>query len=337
MDELRYREAERRWFAHEGVAPVEHRIHLDRLDVDVRVLEVGEGEPTLFIHGAPNSGSTWMQLAARVSGLRCLVLDRPGTGLSAVLPEPVRPHNLRRYAEVLVVDVLDALQVERVHLVASSFGGAVAIYTAAAHPGRIGRTVQMGCPAMAPGIRTPAFMRLMMTPGVGRLMGMLPPNPWAARSILGHIGHGASLDTGRIADVFVDWSVALQRYTDTMASEGAMIASGGGPRGFDPSLALPDDVLARVASPTSFLWGEDDVFGGHDVAEQLVAAMPDAQLVMLPAAGHLPWLDDPDRVASAVMTHLLQARPRPDPERPKQRPEHSRVRDAAAPTDGVGR
>lgn len=305
MDELRYREAEQRLFAHEGVTPTEHRVHLDRLDVDVRVQEVGEGEPALFVHGGPNSGSTWMQLAARVDGLRCLILDRPGTGLSDPLPQPLDPHDLSSYAEALPLDVLDALGIERAHLVVSSFGGTVALYAAAAHPERFDRMVQMACPGMVHGMRTPPFMRLIMTPGVGRALGMLPPNLRAARMTLRQIGHGTSLAAGRIPDVFLDWYVALQRHTDTMEHEGAMIANAGGPRGFDTSLIIPDDVLARVTTPTHFLWGEDDVFGDRVVAERLVGAMPHATLEMLPAAGHLPWLDDPDHAARVVMTHLL--------------------------------
>jgi 2-hydroxy-6-oxonona-2,4-dienedioate hydrolase len=316
MDEVRYREAERRWFAHEGITPIEHRVHLDQLDVDVRLLEVGEGEPTLFLHaGGPNSGSTFVQVVAQLTGLRCLLLDRPGAGLSAALPEQVRPHNMRRFAETLVVDVLDALQIERAHLVGSSFGGTIAIYTAAAHPDRVGRTVQLACPALAPGSRFPMFMRLMMMPGVGRLMGMLPPSPRAVRAMLRQVGHGVSLDAGRIPEAFIEYCVALQRDTDTMKHDGEMLASAGGPRGFDASLVLPEDVLGRVMSPTYFLWGEDDVLGGRDVAEPLVSVMPDAQLEMLPCCGHQLWLDDPDLVAKAVMTHLLQGRPRPDSQR----------------------
>lgn len=321
MDELGYRRAERRLCAFEGVSPVERRVHLARLDVDVRVQEVGHGEPTLFIHGGPNSGSTWLQLTARLRGVHCLLLDRPGTGLSGALPDPVRPHNLRAYAETLVVDVLDALEIEQAHLVVSSFGGMIALYSAASHPERIGRTVQMACPAMAPGSGVPPFMRLIMTPGIGRLIGLLPPTPRSARAILRQIGHGVSLDTGRIPEVFIDWYVALQRHTRTMANEGAMIASAGGPRGFDPALVLPDEVLAQVASPTYWLWGEDDVFGGYDVAERLATKMPDAQVEMLPAAGHLPWLDDPDHAAQVVTAHLRtgQDRPKEAAERARQR------------------
>jgi pimeloyl-ACP methyl ester carboxylesterase len=73
---------------------------------------------------------------------------------------------------------------------------------------------------------------------------------------------------------------------------------------FDPAVTISDEVLARVTAPTHFLWGEDDTFGGADVAGRLVDTMPRASLEMVPDAGHLPWLDDPDHAATVVMTHL---------------------------------
>lgn len=306
MDALRYREAEDRWCASQGIERTEHRVHLQRLDVDVRVQEVGDGDPVLFIHGGPNSGSTWMQLVARLAGLRCLILDRPGTGLSDPLADPVRPHNLRSYASTVAVDVLDALDVDRAHLVVSSFGGMIGLYSAAAHPERFARMVQMACPAMAPGQRIPPFMRVIATPGVGRIVGRLPPNRRAGDSILRQIGHGASLDAALISEDFKDWYLGLQRHTDTMVHETAMIASFAGPFGFDERLIIPDDVLARVTTPTRFLWGADDTFGGEEVAQRVVAAMPNAEYEMLPAAGHLPWIDDPDHAAKVVMAHLVE-------------------------------
>jgi 2-hydroxy-6-oxonona-2,4-dienedioate hydrolase len=304
MNELRYREAEQVMFAEVGVTPVEQRVHLPRLDVDVRVQEVGEGPPVLFLHGGPNSGSTWLELASRLSGLRCLLLDRPGTGLSDPLPDPIRPHNVAAVAETMAIDVLDALGIDRAHLVASSFGGMIALRSAAAHPERFDRMVQMACPAFAPGMRTPPFMRAIMTPVLGRLIGALPPNHKANRSIMRQIGHGASLDAGRLSDTFMDWYLALQRCTDTMDNERRMIAPAGSAAGFDRRLTIPDEVLARVTTPTYFLWGSDDTFGGVEVAHRMVAAMPAAELEMLPQAGHLPWLDDPDHAARVVSDFL---------------------------------
>jgi 2-hydroxy-6-oxonona-2,4-dienedioate hydrolase len=304
MNEVHYREAERVLLAAVGVTPVEHRVHLPRLGVDVRIQEIGSGAPTLFLHGGPNSGSTWMELASRLSGVRCLLLDRPGTGLSDPLPDPIGPHNVAPVAETMAVDVLDALGIDRAHLVASSFGGMIALRSAAAHPERFDRMVQMACPAFAPGMRTPPFMRAIMAPGLGRLIGALPPSHKSNRSIMRQIGHGASLDAGRLSDVFMDWYLALQRHTDTMTNERRMIASAGSALGFDRTLTIPDEVLARVTTPTYFLWGADDTFGGVEVAHRLVAAMPAAELEMLPRAGHLPWLDDPDHAARVVTRFL---------------------------------
>jgi 2-hydroxy-6-oxonona-2,4-dienedioate hydrolase len=305
MDELHYRAAERALWGSVGCTPVEHRVHLPANDVTVRVQEVGEGPTVLFLHGGPNSGSTWAPLVGHLDGLRCLLVDRPGTGLSDPLPQPLTADRAGSFADGFVADVLDALAIDRAHLVASSFGGYLALRSAAVHPDRVDRMVQMACPAFAPGMRTPPFMRVISLRAGRWLLGALPPSERAGRSTMRQIGHGASLDAGRIPQPFLDWYLALQRHTDTMEHELAMIASAVRWRGFDERLTLRTTDLAAVAAPTSFLWGADDTFGGAEVAEPLVAAMPDATLELVPDSGHLPWLDDPVRAAAFVSGHLV--------------------------------
>jgi 2-hydroxy-6-oxonona-2,4-dienedioate hydrolase len=305
MDELRYRAAERTLWGSVGCTPVEHRVHLRANDVTVRVQEVGEGPTVLFLHGGPNSGSTWAPLVGHLEGLRCLLVDRPGTGLSDPLPQPLTADRAGSFADGFVADVLDGLAIDRVHLVASSFGGYLALRSAAAHPDRVDRMVQMACPAFAPGMRTPPFMRLLSLRAGRWLLGTLPPTERAGRSIMRQIGHGASLDADRIPPPFLDWYLALQRHTDTMEHEVAMIASAVRWRGFDERLTMSAADLAAVTAPTAFLWGADDTFGGAEVAEPLVAAMPDATLELVPDSGHLPWLDDPARAAGFVSGHLV--------------------------------
>jgi pimeloyl-ACP methyl ester carboxylesterase len=200
--------------------------------------------------------------------------------------------------------VLDGLEIERTDLVVSSFGGYVALRSAAAHPERIGRTVQMGCPPFVEGSATPSFMRAMMLPGIRHLIVALPPNERAGRMTLRQIGHGVSLDSGRVPQEFLDWYMALQRHTPTFRNEMSLIAGLGSITGFDPALTLDRETLSAVTSPTYFLWGEDDSFGGPDVARRLVAQMPEARLELVPNAGHLPWLDDPDHAAAIVRAHL---------------------------------
>ena len=304
-----YDAAEAALYADAGIDPhriTDHRVHLATLDCDVRVREVsdgGAGDPVLFLHGGPNSGGTWTHLIAELEGFRCLALDRPGTGLSDPLPQALSVHELDIYAEHLATDVLDALGIDRADLVASSFGGMVALRSAAAHPERFRRMVQMACPAFAPGMQAPPFVRVLGTP-LRHVIARLPQNVRAHRSILRQIGHGHSLDTDAIPQAFEDWYFALMDLTDTAANEQALMAEGASWRGFDPTLELSREQLAAVRTPTHFIWGEDDAFGGREVGEVTVAAMPDATVEYWPRSGHLPWLDDPARAAKVVTNHL---------------------------------
>jgi 2-hydroxy-6-oxonona-2,4-dienedioate hydrolase len=302
-DATAYRDAEATFWSSFGCGPsAEHHVRLPATGTTVRVQEVGEGPPVLFLHGGPNAGSTWAPLVAHLDGLRCLLVDRPGTGLSA--PYPITASNLARIGARFVPDLLDGLGIGRAHVVASSFGGHLALRSAAAHPDRFLRMVQMGAPALIPGDTVPPFMRLMARPIVRRVVQALPPNERAGRAILRQIGHGASLDAGRIPAAFFTWYVALQRHTDTMRNEGAMIGTAL-PR-WD-AIRLTDELLASVPVPTLCWWGADDSFGGEDVARHLVEVLGDAQLTMLPDAGHLPWLDDAAGAAAATASFLHSA------------------------------
>lgn len=302
MNEAKYREAEQKLWGSVGLTPEERLVQLPRIGTTARIQVVGEGEPVLFVHGGPNAGSTWAAMVQHFPGFRCLLVDRPGTGLSE--PYEVRKDNLTHFGSVFVGDVLDGVGLENAHVVASSFGGMLALYSAAAEPDRFRRMVQMACPAMVPGMATPPFMRAIMIGAVRRILGMLPPSDRANASILRQIGHGASLDAGRIPAIFTEWYAALQRHTDTMENDGDMIGRFGSLRGFDSSLTIPDDTFRGVVTPTLFLWGEDDGFGGAGVAEDVVGRMPAAQLVMLADSGHLPWLDDPRGIARATADFL---------------------------------
>jgi pimeloyl-ACP methyl ester carboxylesterase len=134
VNEVRYREAERRLWESIGATPAERRLHLERNDITVRVQELGEGPAVLFVHGGSTSGASWAGLAARLEGFRCIILDRPGTGLSQPLATELDAQGLSRFGETLVIDVLDALGMESAHLVATSLGGYIALRTAAAFP-----------------------------------------------------------------------------------------------------------------------------------------------------------------------------------------------------------
>jgi len=306
MRETRFREFERRLWDSVGVAPTERRVHLDSRGIAVRVQEVGEGPAVLFVHGGSNGGSSWADLIARFDGFRCVMLDRPGCGLSDRIER--RPRDIEaieEYADTLIPDVLDALGLAHANVVATSFGGYFALRAAAAHPDRIERIVEFGWTIGAPMAKVPLVMRFTSVPVIGWVMARVPPNERAVRMILRQIGLGEALESGRFTQEEIEWFLALLRDTPTMRNERDAT-----PRvilpihGMNERVLLSPSLLAGISTPTQFIWGTNDPNGGADIARPFVAHLPNAELELIPGAGHAPWIDDPDRSARTTREFL---------------------------------
>ena len=102
----------------------EHFIPVKEYEMKVRVQEIGSGLPILFIHGGPNAGTTWLELASLLPGTRRLVLDRPGCGLSEGIS--YRKLTLDELEELIVGVIYSELsyfKLEKTILLASSSGG----------------------------------------------------------------------------------------------------------------------------------------------------------------------------------------------------------------------
>ena len=306
MDHARHREAEQRLWRSLGFAPREYQLRLMRIGATIRAQEVGDGPPIVFVHGGSISGSSWAPLVARLPGFRCVMIDRPGCGLSEPLTGTF--HDVAafgRFAEDLIADVLDSLGLDRAHLAATSFGGYIALRGAAAHPDRVYRLIEFGWPIGAPVGRIPWVMRMAMAPGIGTLLASIPPTERAARAILRSIGLRQALEAGRITQEGLDWFVSLLRDTDTMRNE-----LKAGPRIFHPirgmnrQLLLSPSLLSTVTTPLYFLWGERDPLGGADIARPFVHHFPNAELELMPGAGHAVWMDDAERAAQTARRFL---------------------------------
>lgn len=289
-----YREAESQlWAAHVGETPLERYLTLATVGLRVRLLEYGEGPTLLFLHGGPNAASTWAPLVGHLSGFHCLMLDRPGCGLSEPPDKP--PRRVRAFIVQAILDTLDALEFDKAFIVASSFGSYAALATAVEQPTRIARMVHLGCPALVPGSKTPFRFLLQSLPGIRSLMLRLePPSDETARKTFVRIGHAALFDSGDVPEAFLRWYTHLLQHTQTRENDLALFGQ------IRPRDALSREELSQLQIPMSFFWGEADSFGGASVARSLRALIPDASLEMVERGGHLPWIDDPERAAQHV-------------------------------------
>lgn len=107
--------------------------------------DVGDGAPVLMIHGSGPGVSAWanwrLPIAALSPKFRCLAPDMAGFGYSTVASDYqfTRTNWLHQ-----LVAFLDALGLEKVHVIGNSFGGSMALALAIAYPERVDRLVLMG-------------------------------------------------------------------------------------------------------------------------------------------------------------------------------------------------
>jgi pimeloyl-ACP methyl ester carboxylesterase len=273
----------------------------------VRVQETGSGPPVLLIHGAANAGTSWMSLMAKLPDVRCIALDRPGCGLSdPIVGGPLRDiAAIESYADRLLTDVLDALELPSAAVLATSYGGYFAIRGAATNPTRVDRIVEYSWPFGAPMDKVAMSMRLSALPGMRAMSAKMPITRTMVKALLRQIGLERALETGTFTDEMIDWFLSVQRDTDTMTNDLRSSPRVVTPvRGLNERMLHTDELLARVTMPTLFLWGDEDHNGGELVARTFVARLPNAQLEVIAQAGHAPWIDELDFCADRTRTFL---------------------------------
>jgi pimeloyl-ACP methyl ester carboxylesterase len=271
-------------------------------DGETQVLELGDGPPLLLVHGGGDGAFEWVPILATLAEThRVLAVDRPGHGLADAFS--YRDVDLQAHVRSFLADILDTLELESTDVLANSIGGYWAAVFALAEPQRVRRLVIAGAP---PGVTrdAPLRMRVMGVPVVGR---------WIGRLMMGNPSRDSSrkfwsemlvADPDRLSVELLDADVAHMRRNSENVLE--LLALLIGPKGIRPNLLLGDEIRAMTV-PTLFLVGDRDRFMTRGMARAWASVTDDNGLVEVrevPGAGHLPWIDEPDRVVAEVQRFL---------------------------------
>jgi 2-hydroxy-6-oxonona-2,4-dienedioate hydrolase len=279
-----------------GVVPVDRTVTLAS-GSKVRVQEIGDGPPVVFLHGVNVAGTSWCQLVARLQGFRCILVDRPGCGLSDQMAGGPRRDvsSVNAYADALLPHLLDALDLQHAMVAATSYGGLFAVRGAAAAPERVDKLVEYSWLMGAPIESVPFAARVSGVPGLQSMMTRVPMTRGMVKGALRQFGLGRAIDSGAFDDDMLDWAHALLRYTDTMKNELRSSPKVVTPiNGVNKRVLFDDELLAKLTMPVLFVWGEHDPNGGAVVARSFAARLPNAELRLIPEAQHAPWIDDPE-------------------------------------------
>jgi pimeloyl-ACP methyl ester carboxylesterase len=247
--------------------------------------EVGPGvapPPPLYLHGVPTNSDDWLPFLERTGGL---APDLPGFGRSGK-PGSLR-YTIEEYADFLE-RYLDHVGVERVSLVVHDWG-VVGLAFAQRHPERVERLVIINAITFLPGYRWHRTARLWRTPVVGELaMGS------TSRRLLRFTSKESNATPGPMPDAWLD--TVLDHF-----DQGTQRAILRLYRSSPPEvLAAAGSRLERLTMPALVVWGARDPYIPARFGQAYAEALPSAELLELPDAGHWPWLDRPDAIDRVV-------------------------------------
>jgi pimeloyl-ACP methyl ester carboxylesterase len=241
----------------------------------------------VLIHGFGASLQTWDAWAQCLSRRwRVVRVDLPGSGLSP--PDPAGDYKDARSIQMLVA-LMDQLGLRRASIVGHSIGGRIAWSFAARHPERMNRLV-----LVAPdGFASPGFDygKAPTVPVMLGLMRYVLPKPLLRMNLA-----PAYADPKVLSDALVD------RYDDLLRAPGARQALLDRIR--QTVLVDPRPLLASVRAPTLLLWGQRDAMIPISNSADYLKALPDARLVVIPGAGHLPQEEAASQSLAAVEAFL---------------------------------
>ncbi|MEA2722810.1 MAG: hypothetical protein QOH59_581 [Gemmatimonadales bacterium] len=255
-------------------------VHGVNLAVEAR----GEGPAVLFVHGYPLNRSIWRDQIGSLEGFRCIAVDLRGMGQS---DSPDLGYSMSIYAADLAA-LLDVLGVDDVVLCGHSMGGYVAFEFLRQWRSRVRGLVLMDtrAEADAPEMRRArdAAAATARERGAGAI----------ADSMLSKMLAPATLS--RRPDV-AERVRALMARTPVAGLVGALAAM----RDRDESESLLP-TLAGV--PTLVVVGEGDTLIPPDQAKAMAAAIPGARLAVIPGAGHLPPVEQPEATTASLRQFL---------------------------------
>lgn len=252
-------------------------------DVSIGWESHGEGEPVLLIHGLGYGRWGWEPLLPLLAArFHTISFDNRGIGESSVPPGPYTAAEMAGDA----VCVLDAAGVGRAHVVGTSLGGMVAQELAIEHPERVDRLVLIAT-----------------TPGTPH-------------------GHPMPEVTVRLLTEAQQWEpqVALRRFVENALGpepDPAVVD-----RIMTHRLALPQDPAGwaaqaaagttyaggdrarRIESSTLVISGTEDRVVDHRNAAVLAGLIDRCAVHLIPGAGHLPYWEQPQEVADAIIDFL---------------------------------
>ena len=263
----------------------------------VSILEAGVGDPVVCLHGLGGTKASFLPtVAALADSHRVIAMDLPGFGES---DKPITAAYDAAYFNRAVGRVLDALEIERAHLIGNSMGGRVAIEVGLLQPERVGK-ISLLSPALA-WLRERQWRWLLQVP-LPKL-GLIQPTPRSVtEAIVRRLVPGG--DNGWAAagvDEFIrSYLTPRGRHAFYEAARNIYLDEPHGERGLWTR-------LEGLGPESLFVWGRQDQLVPISFMRYVEEALPSARHLELDC-GHVPQLERPRETHAAIRDLLAEPR-----------------------------
>ena len=265
--------------------------------LQVHLKAKGEGEPVfVLLHGFGASLYSWNPVMEAFSQLGTVIAyDRPAFGLTERPMEWEGPNPYSPEAQVeLVVALLDHFGIQKAVLVGNSAGGTVAMQTYLARPERIQALILVD-PAVYTGGGSPTWIRpLLATPQLRRIGPLIVRRLLLSRGtqLIETAWHNPDLITQETLALYTkplkveNWDRALWEFTLASRPSGLV------------------DRLNEFTLLVLVITGDDDRIVPTADSIRLANELPNAELVVIPAAGHVPHEEKPEEFMTSVISFI---------------------------------
>lgn len=250
----------------------------------VSYVEFGAGSSTvLLVHGLGGNWAVWLEsIPSLAESHRVIAVDLPGFGAS---PLPGEPVSIAAYGRTLL-RLIDHLGLDRVTVIGSSLGGWVSAELALGAPGRVERLILVDAAGIVPSPRERRRSLAIMEMAAA----MAPLAPRFRRALASR---------RRLRAMALRYTTAAP---GDLAADLVFMALPPAPDpGFRPALKACKrswsqtwcESLRALRCPTLVIWGGRDSLLPVRHAQEWARLIPGSRLVLMPAAGHLPMLEQP--------------------------------------------
>jgi len=246
--------------------------------IDLQVVRQGTGRPLLLLHGGDGPQAHLPFFTRLAERFEVIAPTHPGFAGTAI------PEHFDTLEDLvyLYLDLLDVLDLHDVILMGMAMGGWAAVEIAVRNTSRLSQIILIDAVGIKPGDRD--------TRDIADIFGA--PDPEVAKLLFHDPAQASSLGTmtdeqvtrlagDRIAHAMYTWEPYMH----------------------NPQLRYR---LHRIHVPTLLLWGASDGVVPVAYAEAYRQMIPGATLAVIPEAGHLPHIEQPDMVLQQVLAFVAR-------------------------------